>query len=54
MTTNSMGVIVSGSKVKIIGKDKVYDVGEIRHGNAKLYSNNIYIITMPIERLMAV
>lgn len=54
MTTNSMGAIVSGSKAKIIGQDKVYDVGEIRHGNAKLYSDNVYIITMPIENLKAV
>ena len=54
MTTNSVGAIVSGSKVKIIGKDKVYDVGEIRHGNAKLYSDNVYIITMSIENLKAV
>lgn len=54
MTTNSVGTIVRGSKAKIIGQDKVYDVGEIRHGNAKLYSNNIYIITMPIDNLMVV
>lgn len=53
-TTNSVGTIVSGSKVQIIGNDKIYDVGEISHNTARLYSNSVYIITMPIENLKAV
>lgn len=53
-TTNSIGKIVSGSKVNIIGNNtKVYDVGEIRKGMARLYLNNKYTITIPIINLKA-
>ena len=54
VTTNSVGNIISGSKVYIIGNDtKLYDVGEIRKGMAKLYLNNRYVVTMPIINLKA-
>ena len=54
VTTNSVGNIISGSKVYIIGNDtKLYDVGEICKGMARLYLNNKYTITIPIINLKA-
>lgn len=56
-TTNGNGEIVSGSKARVINKDKtisamVFDVGEISRGEAKLYYRNIYIMTISTKNLI--
>ena len=53
-TANSIGEIVSGSKVYIDGDNtKVYDVGEVYNRMAKLYIDNTYIVTISIDNLIA-
>lgn len=53
-TTNSVGEIISGTKVIIKNKDVIYDVGEVHTGKATLYLRNKEIGTFPLSEIVPV
>lgn len=52
-TGNSLGHIVTGSKVVRHGHGNVYDIGEIVEDQASLYFNNKIVGWFPIAGLKA-